>query len=60
MGTKPWYQSKILWLGVLVALLEGAKAFGVETGIAIPSGIIAALGGIIAFLRTTSNSTLTK
>lgn len=60
MTTKPWYLSKILWLGFLIALLDGLKAFGVETGINIPVGITAALGGIIALLRTFSNTTLTK
>lgn len=65
IGSKPWYQSKAVWTGVVTALVGLATTLAPVFGInleanAVYGMIIAVLGALGVYSRTVANTVVTK
>jgi hypothetical protein len=52
MATKPWYQSKIIWLGVLMTLLGVVPLVNslLQKGVPAPTDFVELAGGILTVI----------
>ena len=65
MPTKPWYQSKTIWAGIISVLIALYEGFATSLHLpplplAIITAILAAFGITVTAFRTTTNTTVTK
>ena len=63
METKPWYQSKTIWAGILAVLFAAYDAFRANLGPAfpaIPEFVYGLLGALGIYGRASATTTVTK
>jgi hypothetical protein len=58
-GTKPWYQSKTIWSGVVAALISIYNTVGAVKGLpVVPDWVYTILAAIGVYSRTTATTTI--
>lgn len=58
MKTKPWYKSRIIWVGVLS--VAAAVIGAIDSGVSWEQVTLAGIGSALLFLRPNTESKLTK